>query len=64
VPHVSLARLRGSSAIELADFIHQAGRFQPLEFEVGRFVLFSSKASVGGGPYLVEQAYPLAAFAA
>ncbi|HWA17655.1 MAG TPA: RNA 2',3'-cyclic phosphodiesterase [Devosia sp.] len=64
VPHVSLARLRGSSAIEIAEFIHQAGHFRPLEFKVGRFVLFSSKNSVGGGPYLVEQVYPLAAFAA
>ena len=61
VPHVSLARLRGSSAIDLADFIHQAGHFAPLEFSAGRFVLFSSKNSVGGGPYLVEQTYPLAA---
>ena len=42
-------------------FIALSGRFQPLEFEVGRFVLFSSRDSVGGGPYLVEQAYPLAA---
>lgn len=64
VPHVSLARLRGASAIELAEFIHQAGHFHPLQFKVGRFVLFSSKSSVGGGPYLVEQSYPLARFAA
>ena len=61
VPHVSLARLRGGSPIEVADFIHHTGHFAPLEFTVGRFVLFSSKASVGGGPYLVEQSYPLAA---
>jgi 2'-5' RNA ligase len=61
VPHVSLARLRGTPAYEVADFIHQAGQFTPLEFTVGRFVLFSSRASVGGGPYLVEQSYPLAA---
>jgi RNA 2',3'-cyclic 3'-phosphodiesterase len=61
VPHVSLARLRGGSAIEVADFIHHAGHFAPLEFKVGRFVLFSSRNSVGGGPYLVEQSYPLAA---
>lgn len=60
-PHVSLARLRGTSAEEIARFIALAGRFGPLEFEVGRFVLFSSRDSVGGGPYLVEQAYPLAA---
>jgi len=26
---------------------------------VSRFVLFSSRASVGGGPYVVEAAYPL-----
>jgi RNA 2',3'-cyclic 3'-phosphodiesterase len=60
-PHVALARLRGTSAEEIARFIAFSGRFQPLEFPVGRFVLFSSKDSVGGGPYLVEQAYPLAA---
>jgi len=61
VPHVSLARLRGTSPVEVADLIHHMGRFTPLDFNVRRFVLFSSKASVGGGPYLVEQSYPLAA---
>ncbi len=61
VPHVALARLRGVSAEEMARFIAFSGRFTPLEFKVGRFVLFSSRDSVGGGPYLVEQSYPLAA---
>lgn len=61
VPHVSLARLRGSSAQDVARFLAQSGRFEPLTFTVGRFVLFSSKDSVGGGPYVVEQSYPLAA---
>ena len=28
-------------------------------FEVTRFVLYSSRASLGGGPYVVEAAYPL-----
>jgi 2'-5' RNA ligase len=60
-PHVTLARLRGGGASEIADFIAGAGRFEPLTFPVGRFVLYSSRDSVGGGPYLVEQAYPLAA---
>jgi hypothetical protein len=32
-----------------------------LPFAVSRFVLFSSRASVGGGPYVIEAAYPLAA---
>ncbi len=61
VPHISLARLRGASAPAVAEFIHSMGQFPPLEFTVGRFVLFSSRNSVGGGPYLVEQSYPLAA---
>ncbi len=60
VPHVSLARLRGATAADLARFMAMAGRFEPLNFSVGRFVLFSSRDSVGGGPYLVEQSYPLA----
>jgi 2'-5' RNA ligase len=60
-PHVTLARLRGSAAEDLARFMAFAGRFEPLTFPVGRFVLFSSRDSVGGGPYLVEQSYPLAA---
>lgn len=61
VPHVTLARLRGGGPMEVAQFISEAGRFEPLSFPVGRFVLFSSKDSVGGGPYVVEQSYPLAA---
>ena len=47
VPHVSLARLRGCSAGELAGFLAMAGRFEPLEFPVRRFVLYSSRDSVG-----------------
>ena len=61
VPHVSLARLRGTSAEELARFMAEAARFEPLTFVPARFVLFSSRDSVGGGPYLVDQIYPLAA---
>lgn len=61
VPHVSLARLRGVSAEDVARFIAEAARFETLSFVPARFVLFSSRDSVGGGPYLVEQSYPLAA---
>ena len=59
-PHVTLARLRGTSSEDAASFIAGAGRFTPLEFPVDRFVLYSSRDSVGGGPYVVELAYPLA----
>ncbi|MBF0677868.1 MAG: RNA 2',3'-cyclic phosphodiesterase [Devosia sp.] len=61
VPHVTLAHLRGTSAAEVARFIADAGRFEPITFAVSRFALFSSKDGVGGGPYVVEHAYPLAA---
>ncbi|HEY4199653.1 MAG TPA: RNA 2',3'-cyclic phosphodiesterase [Devosiaceae bacterium] len=60
-PHVTLARLRHTQPEELAIYLAGMGRFEPLQFEVGRFVLFSSRDSVGGGPYVVEQSYPLAA---
>jgi RNA 2',3'-cyclic 3'-phosphodiesterase len=60
-PHVTLARLRGTSAGEVAHWLAQHGPVRLPSFDVDRFVLYSSRASVGGGPYLVEEAYPLAA---
>ena len=60
-PHVTLARLRDSSSRQVADYLAARGPLSSLSFPVSRFVLFSSRASVGGGPYVVEAAYPLAA---
>jgi 2'-5' RNA ligase len=60
-PHVSLARLRDSSNHQVADYLAARGHYRSQSFEASRFVLFSSRASVGGGPYIVEAAYPLAA---
>jgi len=60
-PHVTLARLRDSSSRQVADYLATRGYVPPLSFPVSRFVLFSSKASSGGGPYIVEAAYSLAA---
>lgn len=60
-PHVTLARLRDSSSRQVADYLASRAMVGSLPFEVSRFVLFSSRASVGGGPYVVEAAYPLAA---
>ena len=59
-PHVTLARLRDSSSYHVAEYLAARGHYRSLAFQVGRFVLFSSRASVGGGPYVVEEAYPLA----
>ena len=61
IPHVSLARLRESSSRQVADYLALRAPFCSPPFRVSRFVLFSSRASVGGGPYVVEAAYPLAA---
>ena len=54
IPHVTLARLRDTSSRQVADYLAARGAFRTRTFEVGRFVLFSSRASTGGGPYLVE----------
>jgi 2'-5' RNA ligase len=60
-PHVTLARLRDSSSRQVADYLATRPFLAPLPFRVTRFVLFSARASVGGGPYVVEAVYPLAA---
>jgi 2'-5' RNA ligase len=58
-PHVTLARLRDASPLDVADYLASRGAFRSLSFVANRFVLFSSRDSVGGGPYVVEAAYPL-----
>jgi RNA 2',3'-cyclic 3'-phosphodiesterase len=58
-PHITLARLRDSSSRQVADYLSARGYFQATPFHISRFVLVSSRASVGGGPYVVEEAYPL-----
>jgi 2'-5' RNA ligase len=60
-PHVTLARLRDTSSREVADYLAAREPFRTPPFRASRFVLYSSRASVGGGPYVVEAAYPLAA---
>jgi 2'-5' RNA ligase len=60
-PHVTLARLRDSSSRQVAEYLATRSLLHAPPFTVSRFVLFSSRASVGGGPYVVEAAYPLAA---
>jgi len=60
-PHVTLARLRDSTSHEVAEYLSTRSGLRWPAFKVSRFVLFSSRASVGGGPYVVEAAYPLAA---
>lgn len=58
-PHVTLARLRGAVSRDIATYLTLRGGFSAGPFPVDRFVLFSARNSVGGGPYVVEEAYPL-----
>ncbi|MBV2142248.1 RNA 2',3'-cyclic phosphodiesterase [Falsochrobactrum sp. TDYN1] len=60
-PHVTLARLKNPRVDDVARYLSSRGNFATLPFKVGRFVLMSSRDSVGGGPYVVEEAWPLVA---
>lgn len=58
-PHITVARLKGARADDVATYLGRQGGIMRHTFDVTRFVLFSSRNSVGGGPYVVEAAYPL-----
>jgi RNA 2',3'-cyclic 3'-phosphodiesterase len=58
-PHVTLARLRGARPDTVATYLERQGGVRAEPFTVNRFVLFSSRDSVGGGPYVIEAAYEL-----
>jgi 2'-5' RNA ligase len=58
-PHVTLARLRDTSCRQVADYLAVRAPYRSIPFRASRFVLFSSRDSVGGGPYVVEAAYAL-----
>ncbi len=58
-PHLTLARLKGTRPEMLARYLEAHGGFQGAFFEVRSFALFSSRPSMGGGPYLIEQLFPL-----
>ncbi|MGI9400738.1 MAG: RNA 2',3'-cyclic phosphodiesterase [Rhizobiaceae bacterium] len=60
-PHVTLARTRSSKGHDVANYLSLRGSFSTMPFTVNRFVLFSSRDSTGGGPYIVEEEYPLLA---
>ncbi len=56
-PHVTLARLRGSRPEPVAAYLGHQGAMTAESFTVTRFILCSSRNSVGGGPYVIEAAY-------
>lgn len=58
-PHVTLARLKGTRPETVARALEQLGAFESRPFAVEEFLLMSSKPNVGGGPYAIEDAFPL-----
>ena len=58
-PHVTLARLRGVAHTAVADYLAARGALQAEAFTAERFALYSARDGTGGGPYVVEAAYPL-----
>lgn len=61
IPHITLARCRGVTPGAVAHWLGLRGGVMSIGFEVERFVLYSSRDSVGGGPYVIEEDYPLIA---
>jgi len=57
-PHVTIARCRGADPVDVMRYVTQTNPFRPESFEVTEFVLFSSRAHQGGGPYVPECVYP------
>jgi RNA 2',3'-cyclic 3'-phosphodiesterase len=60
LPHVTIARLRGAKGPDVGHYLSLRGFFSTPSFVANSFVLFSSKDSVGGGPYIVEERFALA----
>ncbi len=58
-PHITLARLRQARVDDVARFLSRASGYRSAPFYVARTVLMSSKPGTGGGPYAIEDSFPL-----
>lgn len=56
-PHVTIARCKAASNEGVAQWLALRGGYSGMSFTADRFVLFSSRASRGGGPYAIEEVY-------
>jgi 2'-5' RNA ligase len=57
--HVTLARLRNADIPSLTALLQRQALLRTRSFVVEHFSLFSSRPKIGGGPYVVEEAFPL-----
>jgi len=58
-PHVTLARLKNSNAEAVARFLSRNGGYRSEPFFVTRTVVMSSRPGSGGGPYGIEDRFPM-----
>lgn len=58
-PHITLARLQHTPVEAVARYLERHSRLASPFFTVSRFVVMSSRPHVGGGPYGIEEAFPL-----
>ncbi|MDK9696550.1 MAG: RNA 2',3'-cyclic phosphodiesterase [Siculibacillus sp.] len=61
LPHITIARCKGVAHEAVAQWLALRGGFSGGTWTAERFVLYSSRASRGGGPYIVEEAFDLEA---
>ena len=57
--HVTLARLRNTDIAALTMLLERRSLLRTRPFVVEHFSLFSSRPKIGGGPYVVEEVFPL-----
>jgi len=58
-PHITLARLRNAPTIAIERLIRQHVALTSPAFTVDHFALYSAKPRTGGGPYVIEERFPL-----
>ena len=58
-PHVTLARLKHSNPEAVARFLTRSSGYRSEPFFVPRTLLMSSRPGTGGGPYGVEDGFPM-----
>ncbi|MFT3732618.1 MAG: RNA 2',3'-cyclic phosphodiesterase [Hyphomicrobium sp.] len=58
-PHVTLARLKHSNVEAVARYLSRYSGYRSEPFFVTRTLLLSSRPGVGGGPYGIEDSFPM-----
>lgn len=59
IPHITLAHVKQTKIDDLIKYLSAHGGFTADKLPVKRFVLMSAREFIGGGPYLIEESWPL-----